>query len=85
MSLEKAIDLKKEYRKPFYGSKRFDATCRCHGSCSWCIDNRLFASNKNRFRVEDELQEWLSGKDDLSWEEYQSALNWEVERDLFED
>lgn len=85
MSLDKAIQHNKEYRKPFYGSKRFDATCRCHGSCSYCVDNRLFASKRNRFRVEEELEEWKAGKDDLTWEEYQNALDWDLETDIFGD
>lgn len=85
MSLDKAIQHNKEYRKPFYGSKSFDATCRCHGTCSYCVDNRLFASNKNRFRADEELEEWKAGKDSLSWEEYQSALDLDLDREVFGD
>jgi hypothetical protein len=40
MSLNKAIQHGKEYRKPYHGSKRFDRTCRCHGSCPWCQNGR---------------------------------------------
>ncbi len=40
MSLNKAIEYKKEYRKPYYGSKEIDATCRNHGGCPWCEENR---------------------------------------------
>lgn len=42
MSLEKAIRHGKEHRKPYYDSRAFDRTCRNHGSCSWCIKNRLY-------------------------------------------
>lgn len=45
MSLDKAIEHGKEHRKPYYGSKAIDATCRNHGSCPWCEENR-----KHRFR-----------------------------------
>lgn len=41
MSLDKAIIHGKEKRKPYRGSKAIDCTCRNHGSCKWCRDNRL--------------------------------------------
>lgn len=41
MSLDKAIKYGKEYRKPYKGSQIFDASCRNHGSCPWCMANRL--------------------------------------------
>ena len=31
MSLDKAIEHHKEYRKEYYGSKAIDPSCRCHG------------------------------------------------------
>ena len=40
MSLAKAIASGKEKRKPYRGSKRFDHTCRNHGSCPYCARNR---------------------------------------------
>ena len=40
MSLDKAIENGKEYRKPYTGSKAIDATCRNHGGCQWCEENR---------------------------------------------
>jgi hypothetical protein len=40
MSLDKAIKHGKEKRKPYRGSKAIDATCRNHGSCTYCRDNR---------------------------------------------
>lgn len=45
MSLDKAIKYGKEHRKPYYGSKAIDKTCRNHGSCPWCEENR-----KHKFR-----------------------------------
>lgn len=47
MSLEKAIKYGKEKRKQYYGSKRFDRTCRNHGSCKWCEGNRAYKNKKN--------------------------------------
>ena len=45
MSLDKAILHGKEKRKPYRGAKAIDCTCRNHGSCPWCRDNR-----KHKFR-----------------------------------
>ena len=41
MSLDKAIKHGKEHRKPYSGSKAIDKTCRNHGGCPWCEENRL--------------------------------------------
>ena len=53
MSLDKAIEHKKEHRKPYRGSKAIDPSCRNHGGCPWCEENR-----KHKFRdkhpIEDE-------------------------------
>lgn len=42
MSLDKAILHGKEKRKPYYRAKRIDPTCRNHGTCPWCMKNRLY-------------------------------------------
>lgn len=41
MSLDKAILHGKEKRKPYVRVKAIDPTCRNHGSCEWCRQNRL--------------------------------------------
>lgn len=40
MSLDKAIAHGKEKRKPYRGAKAVDATCRNHGLCKLCEENR---------------------------------------------
>lgn len=40
MALDKAIKSGKEHRKPYRGSKRIDCSCRNHGSCPYCEQNR---------------------------------------------
>lgn len=40
MSLNKSIINGKEHRKPYRGSKAIDRTCRNHGRCGWCKENR---------------------------------------------
>jgi hypothetical protein len=46
MGLEKAIEHGKEHRKPYYRAGKFDRTCRPHGSCPWCRNNRLYKHKK---------------------------------------
>lgn len=46
MSLDKAIEHGKEHRKPYYGSKAIDRTCRNHGTCEWCRGNRMHSTQK---------------------------------------
>lgn len=41
MALDKSIKSGKEHRKPYRGSKLVDTTCRNHGSCRYCRENRL--------------------------------------------
>jgi hypothetical protein len=61
MSLEKAIQHGKEKRAQYQGrtSKRFDRSCRNHGNCGYCENNRLFSFKKLKFRAEQEIEEWL--------------------------
>ena len=47
MGLEKAIEHKKEHRKPYYDSRRICASCRNHGGCPYCENNRTFAFKKD--------------------------------------
>ena len=49
MTLNKAIEHGKEHRKPYKGAKSIDCTCRNHGSCQWCKENRL-----HKFKMSEE-------------------------------
>ena len=53
MALDKAIKSGKEHRKPYRGSKAIDATCRNHGGCPWCEENR-----KHKFRDKQKDDTW---------------------------
>jgi hypothetical protein len=59
MSLEKAILYKKEKRQPFNDSRRFDRSCRNHGSCSWCVSNRTYSNAKSKLRTDTQVDEWF--------------------------
>ena len=64
MSLDKAIEHGKEKRKPYTGSKSIDKTCRNHGGCSWCEENRKYQSNREIERCEKELEEFYEEEAD---------------------
>lgn len=59
MSLRKAIQYGKEHRKPYYGSKDFDKTCRNHGGCPWCTENRLYKNIKRIQSMDSQLSKYL--------------------------
>lgn len=54
--LDKAIKSGKEHRKSFYGSKAIDCSCRNHGTCPYCMGNRLY----NRKKVEKKFEKDLT-------------------------
>jgi hypothetical protein len=56
MSLDRAIEHGKEKRKPYYGSERFDASCRPHGGCPYCERNRKYSDNKRKLSAEEQLR-----------------------------
>lgn len=57
MSLDKAIMHGKEKRKPYRGSKAIDKTCRNHGSCAWCRENRLHKFRDERQAIPERLDD----------------------------
>ena len=56
--LYKAIESGKEKRKPYRGAKAVDCTCRNHGSCSYCAENRTHFDRKRRQVADQELSEY---------------------------
>lgn len=57
MTLDKAIEHNKEHRKPYYGSKSIDRTCRNHGTCEVCEGNRLYKNIKRLEKMKDRLED----------------------------
>lgn len=57
MALDKAILHGKEKRKPYYGTKAIDYSCRNHGSCPYCTANRLYKNKKRLLIALDKLAE----------------------------
>lgn len=60
--LDKAIKSGKEWRQPYKGAKAIDAQCRNHGSCTWCQNNRLYATRKVQMRFERKLKDFEEEK-----------------------
>lgn len=57
MSLNKAIEHGKEYRKPYTGGKAISKRCRNHGGCEWCEENRKHKYIKEDKKTLDKLKE----------------------------
>lgn len=57
MSLDKSIEHKKEKRKPYHGSKSIDPTCRNHGGCPWCEENRKHKYRKREESARSQLED----------------------------
>ena len=53
MGLYKAIESGKEKRKPYTGAKAFSVSCRNHGSCPWCMENRTYRTIRELIRVQE--------------------------------
>ena len=60
MSLDKAIEHGKEYRKEYRGSKAIDKTCRNHGGCEWCEENRKHKYLVKEIAMKERMKEFDS-------------------------
>ena len=61
--MDKAIQHKKEHRKEYRGAKAIDTTCRNHGSCSYCSENRQIQKTKVNERAKEMLTAYNKGED----------------------
>ena len=48
MSLKQGIKHGKEHRQEYHGSQVIDPSCRPHGGCEWCNDNRHYGTNRRK-------------------------------------
>lgn len=51
------LNMSRSIKRPYRKSRRFDKTCRNHGACSYCRNNRLYSSNKKLIAIKDEEKE----------------------------
>lgn len=60
MSFDNHYPKKKDWRKTYHQSKRFDRTCRPGGSCPYCRSNRLHTNKKRYANLLNRLKEYLN-------------------------
>jgi len=56
----------KDWRKPWMGKRKsanVDSSCRNHGDCGYCEDNRTFKNKRREQEAEEELDEWFDIED----------------------
>ena len=56
MSFDKEYPNRKDWRKPYRRSKRFDRTCRNHGSCGYCYNDKTYFDRKFRHATDLDLK-----------------------------
>jgi len=54
MSFNKSYPNRKDRRRPYRDSRRFDYSCRHGGRCGWCRGNRTHNTNRRRAEAEAE-------------------------------
>jgi len=59
-------------KKAYTGSKAFDSSCRNHGSCSYCRDNRLFSRKRDELFADIDI---LVGVEEFFEEKLNEDLN----------
>ena len=57
MSLDKSIEHGKEHRNPYHGPKAVDPSCRNHGSCPHCYQNRNYKHRKEEEEMRSKIEE----------------------------
>lgn len=80
--LDKAIEHGKEYRKQYTGAKLCDRTCRNHGSCPQCKQNRTFSFTRNDWWSKQELKEY-SWYSEQEADEHQRGTDLDMHSFLF--
>jgi len=53
----------KDWRKPYRKSKAFDPSCRNHGGCGYCEENRTHSSRKSEQETQEQLDDFLLGRE----------------------
>ena len=56
MSLNKSIQSGKEHRKQYTGAKAVDASCRNHGGCKRCRENRTHKNDKRKLALGQQME-----------------------------
>lgn len=51
----------KDWRKSYRKAKSISSSCRNHGSCPWCEENRLYKNKKRKVIAQEKLEDFLKG------------------------
>lgn len=58
MAFDNDYPNRKDRRKPYRKSKVFDTSCRNHGSCGYCEQNRRFFDTKRRAAAAQDIKDY---------------------------
>lgn len=64
MALDKAIKSGKEHRKPYRYCKQIDPSCRNHGGCPWCEENRKHKYIVKQEKTNSRLRIWFEEEEE---------------------
>lgn len=53
---------RKDWRRPYYRSGRFDRSCRPGGRCPYCYANRMYRTRRELERAEWQMSAWERGE-----------------------
>ena len=45
-------------KRPYTKGKAVSVGCRCHGSCGYCLANRMYRDRRRKEKAEESLKEW---------------------------
>ena len=60
VSFDKHYPNRKDWRRPYRKAQAVAPSCRPHGECGYCTQNRTHASNKRKQLAEEQIAEFLS-------------------------
>lgn len=49
---------RKDWIEPYRKSKAFDRSCRCHGGCPYCEENRNHKNKKKEISAKEQIKEY---------------------------
>jgi hypothetical protein len=87
MSLDKAIQYGKEHRRQYKRAELFSRSCRNHGTCSWCKNNRTHKFKRASLSSKQQIKEYNIMEEatvTISKEEYESLKDHRAWRLAFE-
>lgn len=57
MSFDKHYPNRKDWIKPYFGSRLFDTSCRPNGGCPYCFGNKTYKIRKQELAVQEQINE----------------------------